>query len=100
MKFAAIDIGSNAVRLLFCNVIENGEVYFKKAELIRIPIRLGDDSFLRKEISQEKIDKLVSAMIAFAHLIKVFEPMDYRACATSAMRDAENGKEIIKRIKM
>jgi exopolyphosphatase/guanosine-5'-triphosphate,3'-diphosphate pyrophosphatase len=100
MKFAAIDIGSNAVRLLFCNVIENGEVYFKKAELIRIPIRLGDDSFLRKEISKEKADKLIYAMIAFSHLMKVFEPLDYRACATSAMRDADNGKEIIERIKL
>ncbi len=99
MKFAAIDIGSNAVRLLFCNVIENGEVSFKKAELIRIPIRLGEDSFLLKEISKEKANKLVSAMIAFSHLMDVFEPIDYRACATSAMRDAANGKEIIERIK-
>jgi exopolyphosphatase/guanosine-5'-triphosphate,3'-diphosphate pyrophosphatase len=100
MKFAAIDIGSNAIRLLFCNVIENGETYFKKAELIRVPVRLGDDSFLHKEISKEKADKLVSTMIAFSHLMKVFEPVDYRACATSAMRDAANGKEIIERIKL
>ena len=100
MKFAAIDIGSNAIRLLFCNVIENGETYFKKAELIRVPVRLGDDSFLHKEISKEKADKLVSTMIAFSHLMKVFEPVDYRACATSAMREAANGKEIIERIKL
>ena len=99
MKFAAIDIGSNAVRLLFCNVIENGEVSFKKEELIRVPIRLGEDSFTQKRISEDKVDKLVSTMIAFAHLMKVFMPLNYRACATSAMRDAENGADIIKRIK-
>ncbi len=99
MKFAAIDIGSNAVRLLFSNVIENGEVSFKKAELIRIPIRLGEDSFLHQRISDEKTEKLITAMKAFYHLIQVYEPIDYRACATSAMRDALNGKEIIERIK-
>ncbi|MEI6816185.1 MAG: exopolyphosphatase [Bacteroidota bacterium] len=99
MKFAAIDIGSNAVRLLFSNVIENGEVSFKKAELIRIPIRLGEDSFLHQRISEEKTEKLITAMKAFYHLIQVYEPIDYRACATSAMRDALNGKEIIERIK-
>lgn len=100
MKFAAIDIGSNAIRLLFCNVIENGEPTFKKAELIRIPIRLGEDSFLLKKISDKKADQLVKSMRAFAHLIDVFEPIAYRACATSAMRDASNGREIIERIRM
>ncbi len=100
MKFAAIDIGSNAVRLLFSNVIENGEVSFKKEELIRVPIRLGEDSFLQKRISDDKVDKLVFTMIAFSHLMKVFMPLGYRACATSAMRDAENGYQIIQRIKL
>ncbi|MBL7884682.1 MAG: rod shape-determining protein, partial [Bacteroidia bacterium] len=100
MKFAAIDIGSNAVRLLFCNVYEEkGKTLFKKAELIRIPIRLGEDSFLHKKISEEKIGKLVTAMKAFKHLIDVYDAIDYRACATSAMRDAENRDEIVERVK-
>lgn len=100
MKFAAIDIGSNAVRLLFCNVYdENGEVTFKKAELIRVPIRLGEDSFLNGKISVEKTEKLVTAMKAFKNLISVYDAIDYRACATSAMRDAENRWDIIERVR-
>lgn len=100
MKFAAIDIGSNAVRLLFCNVYETkGEVFLKKAELIRVPIRLGEDSFFKKKISKEKEEKLIETMKAFKHLINVHEAVDYMACATSAMRDAENGREVIDRIK-
>jgi exopolyphosphatase/guanosine-5'-triphosphate,3'-diphosphate pyrophosphatase len=100
LKFAAIDIGSNAVRLLFCNVYEeNGKTLFKKAELIRIPIRLGEDSFLNRKISKEKADKLVTAMKAFKNLIEVYDAVDYRACATSAMRDADNRYEIVERVK-
>lgn len=100
MKFAAIDIGSNAVRLLFCNVYEEkGKTLFKKAELIRVPIRLGEDSFLNKRISKEKADKLVTAMKAFKNLIEVYDAVDYRACATSAMRDADNRYEIVERVK-
>lgn len=100
MKFAAIDIGSNAVRLLFCNVYEdNGKTSFKKAELIRVPIRLGEDSFLHKKISVKKADKLVTAMKAFKNLIDVYDAVDYRACATSAMRDAENRYEVVERVR-
>ncbi len=100
MIFAAIDIGSNAVRLLFGHVHEQkGKAIFKKGELIRLPIRLGDDSFTKHEISQEKADKLVTAMKGFAELIKVFDVKGFKACATSAMRDARNGDDIIKRIK-
>ncbi len=100
MKFAAIDIGSNAVRLLFCNVYEDkGKVAFKKAELIRVPIRLGEDSFLNKKISVKKADKLVTAMKAFKNLIDVYDAVDYRACATSAMRDAENGYDVVARVR-
>lgn len=100
MKFAAIDIGSNAVRLLFSNVYEDkGVTYFKKAELIRIPLRLGEDSFLTGKISPQKADKLVSSMKAFKNLIDVYDAIDYRACATSAMRDAENGWDIIDRVR-
>ena len=100
MKFAAIDIGSNAVRLLFSNVYDDkGEIYFKKAELIRVPLRLGEDSFLSGKISTKKIDKLVESMKAFKHLINVYDALDYRACATSAMRDAENRWDIIDRVR-
>ena len=100
MKFAAIDIGSNAVRLLLCNVFEDkGKTYYKKAELIRVPIRLGEDSFLHKKISVKKADKLVTAMKAFKHLIDVYDAVDYRACATSAMRDAENGYDVVARVR-
>ena len=100
MKFAAIDIGSNAVRLLFCNVYDdNGKISFKKAELIRVPIRLGEDSFLNKNISQKKADKLVTAMKAFKNLIDVYDAIDYRACATSAMRDADNRYDVVQRVR-
>jgi exopolyphosphatase/guanosine-5'-triphosphate,3'-diphosphate pyrophosphatase len=100
MKFAAIDIGSNAVRLLFCNVYDDGKtIDYRKAELIRIPIRLGEDSFLHGKITIEKEDKLVTAMKAFKNLIDVYDALDYRACATSAMRDAENRYDIVDRIR-
>ncbi len=99
MKFASIDIGSNAVRLLLCSVIEDGgEVLFKKNELVRIPIRLGEDAFVEKKISEEKIQSLVKTMKAFRLLMEVFGAVDYRACATSAMREASNGAEIIERV--
>lgn len=96
MKFAAIDIGSNAVRLLFANVYQGkDEANFKKADLIRIPLRLGEDSFLHKKISDEKIAKLLMAMKAFRQLIDFYEVEDYKACATSAMREATNSGEIV-----
>ncbi|HET8962576.1 MAG TPA: exopolyphosphatase, partial [Chitinophagales bacterium] len=100
MKFAAIDIGSNAVRLLFCNVFDDdGKVTLKKSELIRVPLRLGEDAFITGRISPEKIQKLIDSINAFKNLIKVNEVIDYRACATSAMRDAQNGKEVIERVR-
>jgi len=101
LKFASIDIGSNAVRLLFCNVIEDkGKVSFKKSELIRIPLRLGEDAFLRKRITQQKAARLITTMKAFKHLISVHEVIDYKACATAALRAAENRDDIIKRIRV
>jgi exopolyphosphatase/guanosine-5'-triphosphate,3'-diphosphate pyrophosphatase len=100
LKFAAIDIGSNAVRLLLSHVhTSNGITSFKKAELVRVPLRLGEDSFLNGKISTEKVEKLVTSMKAFKHLIDVYDAVDYRACATSAMRDAQNGKDIIERVR-
>lgn len=100
IKFAAIDIGSNAIRLLFTNVIEkNGESYLKKSSLIRVPIRLGADTFTNQIISPQKEEKMVNAMIAFRKLMDVHEVQAYRACATSAMREASNGAQLIEKIK-
>ena len=84
---------------MLSNVYDNNGVpSFKKEELIRVPLRLGEDSFLNGKISPEKINKLVNAMKAFKILIDVYDAIDYRACATSAMRDAENRLEIIERV--
>ncbi len=100
MKFAAIDIGSNALRLLFANVYEGkDEANFKKADLVRIPLRLGEDAFLYKKISEEKIQKLITAMKAYRQLLDFYEVTSYKACATSAMREASNSKEIIELIR-
>jgi exopolyphosphatase/guanosine-5'-triphosphate,3'-diphosphate pyrophosphatase len=100
LRFAAVDIGSNAVRLLFSEVYEHGkEPVFKKITLIRLPIRLGEDAFLNKKISDERAEKLLQSMEAFQRLKEVYQVVDYRACATSAMREAENGKKIIEKIK-
>lgn len=100
MIFAAIDIGSNAMRLLFCRVyVVDGKPHFSKEELFRMPIRLGEDVFLRGKISEQKAERLTTTLKGFAELIKAYEVMDYRAVATSAMRDASNGVEVIERIK-
>lgn len=100
-KYAAIDIGSNAMRLLISNVVEqdNKETQFNKSALIRVPIRLGQDAFTVGEISAENIDRMVDAMEAFRLLMKVYKVEKYKACATSAMREAYNGKEVVAIIK-
>lgn len=100
MRFASIDIGSNAVRLLLCNVYEqDGEPVFKKAELVRMPIRLGEDVFRTGRISEVKREKLAKTMNAFRLLIETFDAISYRACATAAMREAENGDEVLSFVK-
>jgi exopolyphosphatase/guanosine-5'-triphosphate,3'-diphosphate pyrophosphatase len=95
-KYAAIDIGSNAMRLLITNIVEqkDKETQFNKSSLIRVPIRLGQDAFTVGEISDENIDRMVDAMKAFKLLMKVYKVEKYKACATSAMREAYNGKEV------
>ena len=99
LKFAAIDIGSNAVRLLLASVFENnGRPTFKKMSLTLMPIRLGADTFSLKRISKERADELVKAMTGFRHLIDAYQPIAFRACATSAMREAENRSQVCKRI--
>ena len=100
MRYAAIDIGSNAVRLLIADIIENnGSVSFKKNTLIRVPLRLGDDAFLDHQLSDKKTADLVKTMQAFSKLMEVYKVADYMAYATSAMREAKNGAEIVKQIK-
>jgi len=100
LKFAAIDIGSNAVRLLLAGVFEFGaEPMFKKMSLTRMPIRLGGDAFALERISDQKVTELVSAMVGFRYLIDSFQPIGYKACATSAMRGARNASQICERIR-
>jgi len=100
LKFAAIDVGSNAVRLLFSQVFENkDETFFKKDSLFRVPIRLGEDSFVEGKISDEKADSLLKTMMAFKYLIEAYEPLDYMAIATAAMREAENSDDIVNAIR-
>jgi len=94
LKYAAIDIGSNAVRLLISNIIEDGNKppVFKKTSLVRVPIRLGADVFLNSEISKENTQRMLDTMQAFALLMKSHRVDKYKACATSAMREANNGE--------
>jgi exopolyphosphatase/guanosine-5'-triphosphate,3'-diphosphate pyrophosphatase len=100
-KYAAIDIGSNAMRLLVANIIEEEgkETHFSKNALVRVPIRLGQDAFTVGEISEENIERMVDAMKAFKLLMKVHKVEKYAALATSAMREAYNGKEVVEIIR-
>lgn len=100
-KYGAIDIGSNAIRLLISNVIieKNKAPLFKKSSLVRVPIRLGADSFTTGKISKNNTLRLADAVKAFGLLMKVNGVEKYKACATSAMREASNGKEVIKIIR-
>ncbi|MVZ64317.1 exopolyphosphatase [Sphingobacterium sp. DK4209] len=96
MRYAAIDIGSNAVRLLIADIIEReNEVVFSKNTLLRVPLRLGDDAFIHRHISEGKFDSMVKTMSAFKNLMDVYRVTDYMACATSAMRDADNGDAVV-----
>jgi exopolyphosphatase/guanosine-5'-triphosphate,3'-diphosphate pyrophosphatase len=100
-KFAAIDIGSNAIRLLISNVIisEDREPQFKKSSLVRVPIRLGADAFIGEgNISSANITRMISTMEAFKLLMNVHGVERYRACATSAMREASNGQETAEQV--
>lgn len=99
MRYAAIDIGSNAVRLLIADTVDKpNNISFKKNTMLRIPLRLGEDAFVEGAISRVKGDELVKTMQAFKNLMDVFHVDDYLACATSAMREASNGQELVKRI--
>ncbi len=95
-KYAAIDIGSNAIRLLISTVTvgEDQVPSFKKTSLVRVPIRLGADVFINNKITQANADRMLDAMKAFKLLMGVHQIKAYRACATSAMREARNGKRV------
>lgn len=101
MRLAAIDIGSNAARMLISEVTPdiNGVAKFNKIDLIRVPLRLGFDVFEKGEISEHRIEMITQTMKAYRHLLNVYEVKHLKACATSAMRDAKNGTDIINKIK-
>ena len=101
MKLAAIDIGSNAARLLITDVFhgKRKQPEFIKSNLIRVPLRLGFDVFETGEISEERAGRLIATMKAYRNLLDAYDIKHLKACATSAMRDARNSKEIIKKVK-
>jgi len=100
MLFAAIDIGSNAARLLFANAhTKNGLIKVEKASIIRIPTRLGIDVYNNKKISKERARHFIKTMKAFKLLIELYNPIGYKAYATAAMREAENSEELLKKVK-
>ena len=95
-KYATIDIGSNAIRLLISNIYSNkSKVYVTKNSLVRVPIRLGQDSFKNGKISKENISRLLDSMKSFKLLMKVHKVEKYLAYATSALRSSSNGDEIV-----
>lgn len=100
-KYGAVDIGSNAIRLLVVTVIEQKgkDTIFKKTSLVRVPIRLGAEVFVDGKISDKNAVRMLDAMKAFSLLMKTHGIKRYRACATSAMREASNGSEIVETIK-
>ncbi|MFT7297754.1 MAG: exopolyphosphatase/guanosine-5'-triphosphate,3'-diphosphate pyrophosphatase [Sphingobacteriales bacterium] len=99
-KYGAIDIGSNAVRLLIAHVSPfNGDFQIKKESLIRVPVRLGEDAFFHQGITPEREARLIHTLQAYNHLIKAHGLVAYKACATAALREAQNGPEIIEKIK-
>jgi exopolyphosphatase/guanosine-5'-triphosphate,3'-diphosphate pyrophosphatase len=102
MRLAAIDIGSNAARLLITEVSTNdkGVAYFNKLNLVRVPLRLGFDVFEQSIIPKAKIGMIMQTMKAYKHLCNAYDVTHIKACATSAMRDAKNSADIIRKVKM
>ena len=100
--YAAIDIGSNAARLLIKREEENENLINKrlsKVLMLRVPLRLGFDVFSLGRLSEERTDNMMRLMKAYRHLMRIYNVTDYRACATSAMRDAKNGQAVIEKVK-
>ncbi len=98
-RFAAIDIGSNGVRMLVSSIVDESELNkVRKISLVRVPIRLGEDVFVKNKISKKNIELLGQAMKGFRELMKAYEVIDYKACATSAMREASNKEKVVKQV--
>lgn len=99
-KYAAIDIGSNAVRLLVSNIIErkNKPTLFTKNAMVRVPIRLGEDTFTHNSIGIPNQQRMIDTMLSFKKLMGVHGVSHYMACATSALRESKNGLELVERI--
>ena len=99
ITYGAIDIGSNAIRLIITDVYQMPDrIQYKKKSLVRVPIRLGEDVFTTGAIGANRLNLLTEAMTGFSHLIRAFSVETYRACATSAMREAQNKNEVVKHI--
>lgn len=98
MKLAAIDIGSNAIRFQVSSVLTGDKIIFKKMEYVRFPLRLGHDVFSTGRISDKSVDKFKKLMLTYKLLLELYEVDDYMFCATSAMRESENGPELVKQI--
>src|SRR5580693_8416076 len=99
MRLAAIDIGSNAARLLISDVTTNtGKAEFSKINLVRVPLRLGFEVFANREIPKEKTDMLIETLKAYRHLCNAYKVDHIKAAATSAMRDAVNARNVIDRV--
>jgi exopolyphosphatase / guanosine-5'-triphosphate,3'-diphosphate pyrophosphatase len=100
LKLAAVDIGSNAIRFQVSTVLDNSPtVLFKKLEYVRFPLRLGHDVFSTGRISTKSVEKFKKLMKAFKLLVELYEVTDYMFCATSAMRESENGMELAEQVK-
>jgi len=100
LKLAAVDIGSNAIRFQISSVLDNGQnVLFKKMEYVRFPLRLGHDVFSTGRISKESAGRFIKLMKAYKLLIDLYKADGFMFCATSAMRESKNGKELVERVK-
>lgn len=100
MKLAAIDIGSNAIRLQISTILDKGtKILFKKLEYVRFPLRLGHDVFSSNRISDTSKEKFKKLMKTYKLLLELYEVDDYMFCATSAMRESENGQELADEVK-
>src|SRR6185436_16117762 len=101
MRLAAIDIGSNAARLLIADTsTNNGKPEFNKINLVRVPLRLGFDVFEKGEITKPKLGMIIQTMKAYGHLLNVYGVKHLKACATSAMREAKNSSDVIRKVKL
>ena len=99
VKYAAIDVGSNAIRMLVANVVlQNNKTYIQKNSLIRLPIRLGQDSFTKGFVSELNINKLIAAFKSFQLIMDIHNVKEFKVYATSALRDSKNKNEVVEKV--